>query len=88
MKALAPVLILAALSGCAIPMALPLALSAAGGAMTVLKDGFDIRLDLANMRAVEVAPPPATTIVPPPQAAPLSFQPVTMSPVWSPGDPR
>ena len=58
---------LVGLGGCvAIPPAVPMAISAAGGLMEILKEGFDIKLDLVQMRAVQLPPStPAPPTVPP-----------------------
>ncbi len=99
MKARVLVLVAALpLAGCGGLGALPMALSAAGGLMTVLKDGMDIDVAwhqmtpgktpvAAALTGALVIPPPVTA-APPVAAAPASapFRPLAMAPVWSRSD--
>ncbi len=89
------------LGGCGV---LPTALSAAGGAMTILKDGLDIDVAWHQLtpgktpvaaalpgRLVAPAAPPTTHTIAIPEDVTAypggAFVPLTMAPVWSPGDP-
>ena len=73
MQALFAAALLLALNGCA---GVPMALSAAAGALTVAKDVFDLDVSIRQLGAVKAAAPIA--------GRPVPFVPLTMAPVPNP----